>query len=137
MCSPVMIRLSAAIVYFAVIVGAQENRVQNASPIQRAIDEFKIRTKDLGLRADSPAKTRSNAGAGPAWHGRIYENLRNDAFDAMRHEIRQRGGAKHVLRRNQFGFNVGGPLVIPRLGSAGNTFLSPTKVSVSESPVLT
>jgi len=127
-----MIGLSAAIVYSTVILIAQENRAQNASQIQRAIEEFRIRTKDLGLRADSPAKTRSTAGAGPAWHGRIYENLRNDAFDAMRHEIRQRGGEKHVLRRNQFGFNLGGPLVIPRLLSGSNTFLSVSYEGVRE-----
>ena len=33
----------------------------------------------------------------------------------MPHEIRQNGGDKGLLRRNQFGFNVAGPAVLPHL----------------------
>ena len=60
----------------------------------------------------------SRVPAAPArapWHGRVFENFRNDFLDAVPHQITQRGGTKSLLRRNQFGFNVAGPLVIPRL----------------------
>ena len=83
--------------------------------LQKAVEEFKTQTRDLGLRADSPSKPGSTKSAAPQWHGRVYENIRNDFIDAIPHQIAQRGGDKSVLRRNQFGFNVSGPLVIPKL----------------------
>jgi hypothetical protein len=45
----------------------------------------------------------------------VFENLRNDILDALPHEARQRGAEKSTLRRNQFGFNVAGPVFIPRI----------------------
>ena len=53
----------------------------------------------------------------------VYENFQNDALDAVRRAIRQRGGSKNLLRRDQFGFNIGGPVYIPRVYNGGrNTF---------------
>lgn len=85
-----------------------------ANEIQKAVDEFRVQTRNLGLREDSPARTRKT-GAKPQWHGRLFENFRNDLLDAVPHEVAQRGGTKNILRRNQFGFNVAGPAIIPRL----------------------
>ncbi|MBL8233456.1 MAG: hypothetical protein JNL98_33475 [Bryobacterales bacterium] len=94
------------------------------SEIQKAIEEFRVQTRNLGLREDSPAKARQ-AGAKMQWHGRVFENFRNDFLDAVPHEVAQRGGTKNILRRNQFGFNVAGPVLIPRLyKSDGKTFFS-------------
>lgn len=84
-----------------------------ATEIQMAIEEFKLQTRNLGLRDDSPPKAGGNGRGRQAWHGRFYENFRNDFLDAVPHEIAQRGGAKGLLRRNQFGFNLSGPVVIP------------------------
>lgn len=72
-------------------------------------------TRDLGLRPDAPGKRPRGGSAGPGWHGRIFENFRNDKLDATPHDVVQRGGSRNLLRRNQFGFNVGGPVVIPKL----------------------
>src|SRR5581483_11876546 len=97
-----------------------------------AIDEFKTLTRSLGIRSDSPRKA---SGRRPLldWHGRLFENFRNDALDAVPHEIRQNGGDKGLLRRNQFGFNIAGPLVIPHvITSRGNTFFSLSYKSVRE-----
>ena len=59
------------------------------------------------------------------WHGRLFENFRNDFLDAVPHEIVQRGGKQGLLRRNQFGLNVSGPVVIPHLYNGGRaTFFS-------------
>ena len=79
--------------------------------MQKAVEEFKLQTRDLGLREGSHRRT----GGGNTWHGRIFENFRNDYLDAVPHEIRQRGGRGSTLRRHQFGFNVAGPVMIPRL----------------------
>jgi len=79
------------------------------------VDEFKVITRDLGLRGETAGKQTRRATVGAGWHGRIFENFRNDKLDATPHEVVQRGGERNLLRRNQFGFNVGGPVVIPKL----------------------
>jgi len=101
--------------------------------LEKAVEEFKIQTRNLGIRPDSPARTRRHAGGKMAWHGRIFENWRNDFLDAVPHEIVQRGGDKSLLRRNQFGFNVAGPVWIPRLYHGGrNTYFSLSYEGVRE-----
>ncbi|HEU0120967.1 MAG TPA: hypothetical protein VFQ91_10625 [Bryobacteraceae bacterium] len=108
--------LSAAIAY-----GWQQqprpktSQPKSESELEKAVEEFKVLTRDLGLRADAPRKRARTPGTGPSWHGRIFENFRNDKLDATPHEVVQRGGERNLLRRNQFGFNVGGPVVIPKL----------------------
>ena len=100
--------------------------------MRRAVQEFKIQTRDLGMRLDSPQSARTH-GQKPNWHGRVYENFRNDALDAIPHEVRQRGEQQSVLRRNQFGFNVAGPLIIPHvLSQRKNTFFSLSYEGVRE-----
>ena len=95
--------------------------------MNNAIREFKARTQDLGLRPDSPQKTRRHS-PWREWHGRVFENFRNDELDAVPHEIRQNGGDKGLLRRNQFGFNVAGPLTVPTCSKpATRISRSPTK----------
>jgi hypothetical protein len=105
---------------------------QPAGELQRAVEEFKVETGNLGLRADSPRKTRKGR-QGLGWHGRLFENFRNDALDAVPHEIAQRGGSKGLLRRNQFGFNVAGPVILPRLvAGSRNTYFSLSYEAVRE-----
>ncbi|MFN7921688.1 MAG: hypothetical protein U0Q16_16425 [Bryobacteraceae bacterium] len=101
--------------------------------MQKAVEEFKAQTRNLGLRADSPVRARSNGAAKPKWHGRLFENLRNDVLDSIPHEVAQRGGTKGMLRRNQFGFNVTGPVIVPKLYNGGrNTFFSFTYEAMRE-----
>jgi hypothetical protein len=113
--------------------GAAASSEKNTSALERATSEFRTRTRELGLRPDSPAGTRVQTGPKMLWHGRLYENFRNDILDAVPHEIRQVGGDKGLLRRNQFGFNVGGPLIIPHLlRSHNSTFFSVSYEGVRE-----
>jgi hypothetical protein len=101
--------------------------------LQRAADEFRIQTRNLGLRPDSPAAAKSRTRTAAKWHGRIFENLRNDILDAVPHEIRQRGSGKNLLRRNQFGFNLAGPVVVPgRYNGVRSTFFSISYEGVRE-----
>jgi hypothetical protein len=100
--------------------------------MQKAIEEFRQETRDLGLRPDSPKRKTAGGGFG-AWHGRIFENIRNDFLDAIPHEVRQRGSQQSTLRRNQFGFNVAGPLVFPKLHDGNKrTYLSLSYEGVRE-----
>jgi hypothetical protein len=101
--------------------------------MQKAIEEFKAQTRNLGLRADSPASARIKSAGAARWHGRLFENFRNDFLDAVPHEIRQRGSNKSLLRRNQFGFNIGGPVIIPKLfNGSRSTFFSVSYEGVRE-----
>jgi hypothetical protein len=78
----------------------------------------------MGMRPDSPEQVQQQQpGPKTVWHGRLYENFRNDLLDAIPHEVTQNGGTKSLLRRNQFGFNVAGPVPFPRgLHVPRNTF---------------
>ncbi|MEJ2010082.1 MAG: hypothetical protein P8Z30_18325 [Acidobacteriota bacterium] len=86
-----------------------------AAPLSRATEEFKVLTAKWGMRPNSPASARLHYGRKLHWHGRVYEYFRNDALDAIPHEVNQNGGTKSPLRRNQFGFNVSGPVIIPHV----------------------
>lgn len=93
------------------------------SPLAGAADEFKTLTRELGLRAEQPPTAQEHHGPKMLWHGRVYENFRNDVLDAIPHEVRQNGESASPLRRNQFGFNISGPVIIPRfLTNPNNTF---------------
>ncbi len=107
---------------------------QRRSPeIEKAIEEFRIQTRNLGLRADSPRRARRNGQRTAAWHGRLFWNIRNDLFDAVPHEVTQTGGSKSILRRNQYGFNLSGPVLIPKLYHGGSrTFFSLSYEGVRE-----
>src|SRR6266404_73585 len=110
---------------------AQE-QPKKPTELQRAIDEFKIQTTNLGLRGDSAAKNARKQNPILEWHGRLYENLRNDFLDAVPHEIRQRGENKSLLRRNQYGFNAAGPFFVPGLVHKNGTYLSLSFEGVQE-----
>jgi hypothetical protein len=98
-----------------------------------ALEEFRTRTAGLS-GSNGPGKSVSSHPAKPSWHGRIYENLRNNAFDAIPHQIVQRGGPQRELRRNQYGFSVTGPVVLPKLyNGSGKTFFTLTYEGVKES----
>lgn len=101
--------------------------------LEEALEEFKLASRELGLRADSPPARQSATPMWQSWHGRVYENFRNDKLDATPHEVVQRGGERNLLRRNQFGFNIGGPLVIPRVyDGSRKTFINISYEGVRE-----
>ena len=119
-------RLAIAIVVSCLSVPASESGktpAQKPEPLTRAVEEFKSLTRDWGIRPESPPSVQQHRGRKLRWHGRIYENFRNDVLDAIPHEVKQNGETKSPLRRNQFGFNVAGPVLIPHLiNNADKTF---------------
>jgi hypothetical protein len=54
------------------------------------------------------------------YHGELFEFLRNDVFDARNFFERTTNPAP--FKRNQFGFNIGGPFNLPHFGSGGPVF---------------
>jgi len=102
-------------------------------PLARAAEEFKVLTRDLGMRPDSPVAAQKHHGRKMLWHGRVFENFRNDVLDAIPHQVKQNGESISPLRRNQFGFNVAGPVLIPRLlKNSKNTFFTLSYEGVRE-----
>lgn len=80
---------------------------------QDAIQEFKVQSEtysaEYGFSANQiniVSKSGTNR-----FHGTGFEFLRNDAFDASTHYQPK----KPVLRQNQFGYVLGGPVFIPKL----------------------
>ena len=106
---------------------------QQPTPLTRAAEEFKVVTRDLGMRPGSPVAAQKHRGRKMLWHGRVYENFRNDVLDAIPHQVKQNGESVSPLRRNQFGFNVAGPVLIPPLlKNSKNTFFTLSYEGVRE-----
>lgn len=108
---------------FALCSGA-DTQQSETQDLRRAVEEFKVQTRNLGLRQDAPKRGRT-AQRSIQFHGRLFNNFRNDFLDATPHDVKQRGGDKNILRRNQFGFNLSGPLVVPKIyDGSRKTFFS-------------
>ena len=113
--------------------------------VREAIRVFKQVTAEDGLRPGqegSKKKSRPAASRASSWHGRVFEYLRNNTLDAVPHEVVQRGGERNILRRNQFGFTVNGPVAIPKIyDGRGKSFFTfsyeGTRESVGRSYLLT
>ena len=88
------------------------------TPTVDAVSEFKVETNAL-----SAEYGRFNGGVisvvmksgTNALHGSIYEFLRNSAMDANDFFNNRQGIPLGALKRNQYGFTLGGPVVLPKL----------------------
>jgi hypothetical protein len=104
--------------------GSSESSVE--SVLEQALQEYRVQIDRVTSveHQGQGGRTRSRM---EDYHGNFYEYLRNDALDALPHEVRQANGGKSVLRRNQFGFNLTGPVRIPHVyDGRGRTFFSVT-----------
>jgi hypothetical protein len=89
---------------------------QGGSLIQTSIDalqEFKVQQSAYSAEFSHAGgllngSTKSGANA---FHGGLFEFLRNDKLDARNFFARER----EVLKRNQFGGTLGGPVLLPKL----------------------
>jgi hypothetical protein len=114
-------------------MGSSTTSSKQPSALSQAADEFKVLTRDLGMRPESPPNAQERHGPKMRWHGRLYENFRNDVLDAIPHEVKQNGESVSPLRRNQFGFNISGPVLIPHLiTNPNNTFFMVSYEGVRE-----
>lgn len=98
-------------------------RSEQSNPLVEATDEFRTLTRGWGT-STSNSTVAVQRKRKLQWHGRVYEFFRNDAIDAIPHQVKQNGQTKSPLRRNQFGFDVSGHTPIPRLvPNPDNTFV--------------
>lgn len=86
-----------------------------AIPAPDSIAEFKVQTNlyDAAFgRSGGASISIITKSGGPVWHGNAYEFFRNDALNANNFFFNSTGTARPVLRQNQFGGTLGGPLNI-------------------------
>lgn len=96
-------------------------------PMSDAVEEFRVETSALkaefGQTAGGVINVVTKMG-GNEFHGSAYEFFRNDVLDARNAFATQpdprTGRIKQVLRYNQFGGTVGGPVWIPKVYDGRN-----------------
>lgn len=87
-----------------------------------AIREFKVQTNlnsaDVGRNSGAVVDVVTKSGTNDV-HGSVFEFLRNSATDA-RSYYQAKGTAFPPYRYNQFGFSLGGPILIPKVYNGRN-----------------
>ena len=89
-----------------------------AAPAPDTIQEFKVQTgnydasygRGTGANVDVVSKTGTDS-----FHGMAWEFLRNDVFNANAFFSKLTGQPRPVLKQNQFGGSIGGPILRRRL----------------------
>jgi hypothetical protein len=97
--------------------------VQNQITFQPSINtvqEFKADNStfsaEYGRNSGAIVNIATRSGAND-YHGEFFEYLRNNALDAR--NFFERTTQPAPFKRNQFGFNIGGPLSLPHFGEGG------------------
>ena len=89
-----------------------------AIPNPDALQEFKIQTtlydagfgRDAGANVDVITKSGSNS-----LHGSLFEFFRNDVLNANDTFLKANGQRRPVMKQNQFGGTIGGPIIKDKL----------------------
>lgn len=94
--------------------GALGFQAQATKPSVDAVGEFKVVTNNMsaeyGYRMGAKVLVSTKSGTNQ-FHGSIYEFIRNDKLDGTNFFANRVGAGKPTLRRNQYGFTAGGPIV--------------------------
>ena len=111
---------------FLIDGGINNDLLSNAlvyNPNPDAVEEFRILTSnynaEYGRNGGGIVSVVTKSGSNE-YHGSIFEYVRNDAFNANKFFNNEQGIQRDVLKRNQFGAEVGGPLSIPKVFNAKN-----------------
>src|ERR1700716_1449180 len=94
-------------------------------PTRDSIQEFKVQTSNLGAewgRFAGGVINLTTKGGTSAFHGEVYEYLRNRVFNANNYFLNAAGKPRPTWVQNQFGAEVGGPLLLPYLHGRKRTF---------------
>ena len=87
-----------------------------------ALQEFKIQTSsyaaEFGRTPGAQVQLITRGGTSD-FHGSAFEYFRNEAFEANDWFNNARNLAKPATRQNDFGFVLGGPIMLPRFGEGG------------------
>lgn len=101
--------------------GVNNNLLNNGvvvDPNPDTIQEFRILTSnynaEYGRNAGGVVSVVTKSGTN-VLHGTAYDYLRNDALNANSFFNNANGLGKDILKRNQFGGTLGGPVIIPKV----------------------
>jgi hypothetical protein len=87
-------------------------------PNPDSIQEFKVQTSQydasFGRNAGANVNVLTKSGSN-RWHGSAWEYLRNEALNANSYFRNQTKEPRAILRQNQFGFALGGPVINSKL----------------------
>ena len=88
------------------------------SPSVDSLAEFKVETSSYGAETGGAPGAQVNIvtrGGTNRLHGTLWEFNRNDAFSQTYDAIAEKSVASPRLNRNQFGANISGPVILPKL----------------------
>ena len=92
-------------------------------PPPEALAEFRVETSnysaEYGRSGGAVINAVTKSGANNLF-GNVWEFIRNSDFDATDYILKSEGLARPEYRRNQYGFALGGPVVIPHLYNGHN-----------------
>jgi hypothetical protein len=95
------------------------------TPNPDTIAEFRILTSnypaEYGRNAGGVVSMLTRSGTNQL-HGSAFDFLRNDALDANSYFNKNEGLPRDILKRNQFGGTLGGPITIPGVINGKNRF---------------
>ena len=101
--------------------GNNNNLLSNGvvfNPNPEAIAEFRLLTSnytaEFGRNGGGIISVVTKSGSN-SFHGSAYDFLRNNALNANSFFRNRDGLPREILKRNQFGFTVGGPIYIPKV----------------------
>jgi hypothetical protein len=111
-------------------VNAMDNFVKTSSffaisaPSLDSTSEFSVTVGTVGSDAGrGVAQVRMVTKSGSnAYHGRLFYQHRNDALNANNFFNNATNVTKPVLRQHFFGFNVGGPVIVPKYNGRDKSF---------------
>jgi hypothetical protein len=109
--------------------GGINNRVTSNqvvfNPNPEAVEEFRLMennyTAEYGRNGGGTISEVIKSGTN-SFHGSLYDYLRNDAFNASDFFDNAQGNPRPILKRNQFGGTVGGPITLPKLVNGKDRF---------------
>ena len=95
------------------------NGTLNVYPSVDSISEFKVLTSNYGAQygrnGSGTVEVETKSGT-RAFHGDVYEFVRNDMFNALNYADQASHGGSGVVapyKKNDFGYTLGGPVYIP------------------------
>jgi hypothetical protein len=128
--------------------GVDNNTIQNRGAIGRAgiayvpsvdaVQEFKVKTNNFSAEFGKSAGTVVSAtikSGSNAFHGTLFEFLRNDKLDANNFFTNAAGRPKAKFRQNQFGGAVGGRIIRDRTFFFGD-FEATRRVTAASSSII-
>lgn len=89
-----------------------------------SIQEFRVERNSFSAeygQAQGAVINLITKGGGNEFHGTLFEFFRNDVLNANDFFNNRAGQPKPTLRYNNFGFNLNGPMILPRFGEGGKS----------------